>query len=319
MENKGNYFSRANKLFWGLIIVIIIFSIFNFNSGIFKSDDLAKDIIRNDSLSKINWDDKIVENDTLNIQIDTARIPNDTIRVPNDTIEKKFELETSEWNWSDFNGKMHRITFSFPKNSIANAQQNRLQYTNYGPLYENDKTLLKDLINKMKVDIKRDNLDYMETLEYVCSSIQYIPYTLILSSSGIEYPPNSNNYVKCPCQTNFGFFNNNCDYKTDNGCCNDVNPFGVYSPFEFAFKKTGDCDTRALLAFTLLKEMGFQVAVMVSKSKHHSVLGVYLPNSYDYSVGHSLNGKKYVLWELTNPDWRLGQRVEGDDWKADLE
>ena len=90
MENKGNYFSRANKLFWGLIIVIIIFSIFNFNSGIFKSDDLAKDIIRNDSLSKIDWDDKIVENDNLNIQIDTARIPNDTIRVPNYTIEKKF-------------------------------------------------------------------------------------------------------------------------------------------------------------------------------------------------------------------------------------
>ena len=54
MENKGNYFSKANKLFWGLIIIIIIFSILKFNPGIFKSEDLAKEIIRNDSLSKIN-------------------------------------------------------------------------------------------------------------------------------------------------------------------------------------------------------------------------------------------------------------------------
>ena len=320
MENKGNYFSKANKLFWGLIIVLVIFSILNFNTGLFKTDDLAKDIIRNDSLSKIDWDDDDSEIDTTAIPIDTISVPNDTISIPKDTIvKKKKEIETSEWNWRDFNGKMHTITFSFSKNSLAKAQQNRLQSNDYGPLYDHDKSLLSDLINKMKFEIKQDNLDYMETLEYVCSSIQYIPYTLVLSSKGIEYPAKSGNFLKCPCQTTFGFFNNNCDSKNQNGCCNDVDPFGVYSPFEFAFKKTGDCDTRALLAFTILKEMGFQVAVMVSKTEHHSVLGIYLPNSYNYSVGRSIYGKKYVLWELTNPDWRLGQRVEGDDWNADLE
>ena len=326
MENKGNYFSIANKLFWGLIILIVILCILKFNPGIFKSEDLAKEIIRNDSLSKIDWD-KIKDNDSLKIPIDTARIPIDTISVPNDTIsipkdtiaKKKIEIETSEWNWRDFKGKMHTITFSFPKNSLAKAQQNRLQSYSYSPLYEHDKSLLSDLINKMKLEIKHDNLDYMGTLEYVCSSIQYIPYTLVLSSEGIEYPAKSGNFFKCPCQTPFGFYNNNCDYKPENGCCNDVNPFGVYSPFEFAFKKTGDCDTRALLAFTILKEMGFEVAVMVSRIRGHSVLGIYLPNSYDYSVGQSIYGKKYVLWELTNPNWRLGNVVKGNDWNANLE
>jgi hypothetical protein len=66
--------------------------------------------------------------------------------------------------------------------------------------------------------------------------------------------------------------------------------------------------------------MGFQAAVMVGQNGSHSVLGIYLTNSSGYSVGHSIYGKKYVLWELTNPNWRLDRdRVEGNDWNAKLE
>lgn len=319
MENKGNYFSIANKLFWGLIIFISIFSILKFNPGIFKTEDLAKDIIRNDSLSKIDWEDNIVDIDSSKIKIDWDEIEEDSISTNNDTIIKKPKFKTSNWNWVDFNGKTHNITFSFPENAIENATQNRKNSYYYEPLYEHDKSLLSDLINKMKLEIKHNNMDYFRVIEYVCSSIQYIPYTLILSSDGIEYPPNSKRFVKCPCQTSFGFYINNCNSKIENGCCNDVDPFGVYSPFEFAYKKTGDCDTRALLAFTILKEMGCDVAVMVSKEKSHSVLGVYLPNKTGLSIGKNIYGKKYVLWELTSPNWRLGYPVEGSDWVTALE
>ena len=41
-----------------------------------------------------------------------------------------------------------------------------------------------------------------------------------------------------------GIFNSLQGNYFSNGCCNDVDPFGVYSPFEFAYKKTGDCDTK---------------------------------------------------------------------------
>jgi hypothetical protein len=319
MKNKENFFSFANKLFWTLIIIIVVFSILRFNSGLFKTEDLAKEIIRNDSLSKIDWEDGIVENDSAAIKIDWDNIENDTITKKKDTINKEPKFKSSNWNWRDFNGKEHKISFYFPSNAIQLAEENRKKYTNYDPLYENDRLLLVDLIKKMKNEIKQSNLNYMEAIEYVCSSIQFIPYTLILNSTGIEYPPNSGRFLKCPCQTSFGFYINNCNSKIENGCCNDVNPFGVYSPFEFAYKKTGDCDTRALLAFTILKEMGFDVAVMVSEKKGHSVLGVYLPNMAGYSVGKNLNNKKYVLWELTNPDWRLGYPVEGNDWITALE
>lgn len=67
-------------------------------------------------------------------------------------------------------------------------------------------------------------------------------------------------------------------------------------PLNLFSKKTGDCDTRALLAFTLLKQMGFDVAVMTSESMHHSVFGVYMPNKGNLSNGRNSNGKKYVLW-----------------------
>ena len=200
------------------------------------------------------------------------------------------------------------------------SKKNREISHNYDLIYKHDKKLLTDLILKFKIKIKQNNFNYFQAIEFICSSIQFIPYTLILSSRGIEYPVHSGKFINCPCQTNFGYFNDNCkSLITKNGCCNNVDPFGVYAPFEFVYKKTGDCDTRALLAFTLLKEMGFDVAVMVSKEEYHSVLGVYLPNSRNYSFGTNHSGKKYALWELTNADWRFGMGVNGNDWNAELE
>ena len=151
----------------------------------------------------------------------------------------------------------------------------------------------------------------MNALEYVCSSIQDIPYTLIL---------NENN--GCPCEQDFGSFSANCKVQSDGrGCCDAVMPSGIYSPFEFVYKETGDCDTRALLAYTILKEMGFDVAVMVmiKENSGHSVLGVANIGGAGNSYGTNLYGKKYYLWELTNNWFRFGVSVDGNDWKAYLE
>ncbi len=305
MENKNNYFSNASRLFWGIIFALIIFLTLKLNHSLFITKDLAKEMIIYDSISKIDWDngDIIIDSTKLVKKNDTA---------------KKLEQLSSNWNWIDFKGKEHKIRFNFPSNALVMAENNRKQFSDYSPLYNFDKILLKDLIDKMKNEIKQTNLSYFEGVEYVCSSIQYIPYTLVLNSSGIEYPPKSGKYLKCPCQTSFGFFKDNCR-SIGNGCCNNVDPFGVYSPFEFAYKKTGDCDTRALLAYTILKEMGYDVAVMISEAKWHSVLGIYMPNKVNLSSGRNNFGKRYILWELTNPHWRLGSPVEGNDWVTALE
>ena len=278
---KRNFFDISNIVFWLLAGIIGFLFLPYFKNGVYDNKKLEE------------W---VKAFDTIQPQPQPQ---------PDPINEYAFKV----WDWNDFNGKHHSIRFKYKIGSLESAENNRLANANYGPLYELDKLILVDLIQQMKKYIKGNNLDYMNALEYVCSSIQDIPYTLIV--------PETNG---CPCEQPFGSFSANCKVQSDGrGCCDDVMPFGVYSPFEFVYKETGDCDTRALLAFTILKEMGFDVAVMVSDSKSHSVLGVANIGGAGDSYGTDLYGKKYYLWELTSQRWRFGYGVEGNDWKAALE
>jgi hypothetical protein len=298
-KKQEHFFNRGQKIFWVLFLLIALLSILHLSDRLFDGKDIPRLIV------DLETEDEDEETEDEDEKDDTTSIKEDKYLV---------------WKWKDFNGDGHIIRFKYKVGYLTSSTKNRENSFDYGKLYRHDRVLLSDLIGKMQSNIKNQDLDYLGAIEYVCSSIQYIPYTLILSSKGIEYPINSGRFIKCPCQTNFGFFKNDCNASNNaDGCCNNVDPFGVYAPFEFVYKKTGDCDTRALLAYTILKEMGFDVAVMVSRSKWHSVLGINLPNNNTYSTGKNNFGKKYVLWELTSPNWRLGYGVEGNDWKAELE
>ena len=285
---KRNFFDISNIVFWLLAAIIGFLFLPYFKNGVYDNSKLEKWVKAFDTIQPVPINDTLIEVDT-----------------SNNITKYAFKV----WDWNDFNGKHHSIKFKYKVGSLETAENNRLANASYGPLYEHDKLILVDLIQQMKKYIKGNNLDYMNALEYVCSSIQDIPYTLIL---------NENN--GCPCEQDFGSFSANCKVQSDGrGCCDDVMPFGVYSPFEFVYKETGDCDTRALLAFTILKEMGFDVAVMVSDSESHSVLGVANIGGAGNSYGTNLFGKKYYLWELTNNSWRFGYGVDGNDWTTALE
>ena len=286
---KRNFFDISNIVFWLLVGIIGFLFLPYFRNGVYKSDKL-KDWVK---------------------AFDTVQPK------PKPKPDPIKEYAYKVWDWNDFNGKAKSIKFKYKIGSLASATNNRLASpifntlgAHYAQLYTHDKLILVDLIIQMKKYIKDNKLNYMKALEYVCSSIQDIPYTLILNKSN-----------GCPCKKSFGSFSANCKVQSDGrGCCDDVMPFGVYSPFEFVYKETGDCDTRAMLAFTILKEMGFDVAVMVSYSKSHSVLGVAnIIGGAGNSYGTNLYGKKYYLWELTSENWRFGYGVEGNDWKAALE
>ncbi len=285
---KRNFFDISNIVFWVLAAIIGFLFLPYFKNGVYDNKKLEEWVKAFDTIQPVPINDTLIEVDT-----------------SNNITKYAFKV----WDWNDFNGKHHSIKFKYKVGSLESAENNRLANANYGPLYELDKLILVDLIQQMKKYIKGNNLDYMNALEYVCSSIQDIPYTLIL-----------NEINGCPCEQPFGSFSANCKVQSDGrGCCDDVMPFGVYSPFEFVYKETGDCDTRALLAFTILKEMGFDVAVMVSDSESHSVLGVANIGGAGNSYGTNLFGKKYYLWELTSQRWRFGYGVDGNDWTTALE
>ena len=292
LKNK-NYFTKGQYLFWVLILLLVSFAFFHLADKMFTEEGIVERIIEEERPPFIDT---------------TGAIETDTTR------NNKNDTVFYSWKWKDFENNVHQIEFRIHKLDIKKSENTRTNSAMgipgiYSILYNHDKTLLSDLINKMKFEIKKNHLNYFQSISYVCSSIQYIPYTLILGDEG-----------QCPCNLPFGNFSAECQVQANGrGCCSQILPSGVYSPLEFACLKTGDCDTRALLAFTFLKDMGFDVAVMISEGQSHSVLGVYLPNSGNYSFGTNRNGKKYALWELTSPDWRFGMGVEGDDWYAALE
>jgi len=288
---KRNFFDVSRWVFWILVAIMGILTLPYFKNGLYNDSKINEWVKNFDTIQPVPLQDTLIEIDT------TGPVQ--------DTLAYAFKV----WDWHDFEGKWHSIRFKFPVGSLDSSMINRIHSYEYKPLYEHDKRLLRDLIRQMKDEINEANLDYFGALEYVCSSIQDIPYTLVVSE------PDG-----CPCEKKFGSFSAYCRVQPDGqGCCEGVMPFGVYAPFEFTYKETGDCDTRALLAFTILKEMGFDVAVMVSRSKHHSVLGVTKIGGPNNAYGRNAFGKKYYLWELTNPDWRFGMNVSGNDWYADLE
>lgn len=296
MENKERYFSIANRLFWILIIIIIVFSILKFNPGIFKSKNLAKDIIRNDSLSKVDWDEKLVDVDSSKIKRDTST--------------EKVNYINKTWKWNDFKGRSYVMDFKIKKNDYESSTRlrsnsNKTDGDLYYEMYANDNKLLEDMINSYKRIIQSRGLNYMESMQMIVTSIQSIPYVLV--SIG-----------KCPESKRGLKYVADCIPHTDpSSCCSFVLPYGVYSPVEFAVQRTADCDTRSLFAYTILKKLGFDVAIINNTT--HSVLGVNIPKiPGDGKTGSIGMAKKYYLWELTVYGPELGQNKDGNDWEIAL-
>lgn len=66
---------------------------------------------------------------------------------------------------------------------------------------------------------------------------------------------------------------------------------------------SGDCDSKALLAGMMLKELGLETAMLYSRPLAHAALGVALPGP---GKGFSLGGKTYKFVEVTYPGWAIG-------------
>jgi hypothetical protein len=261
------------------------------NPNFFNEKDLARKIVLEDSLRKLE----------LNLTDNNRK---------EDTVKKEEDYLTRFWSWNSFNGKEYNITFKVLKADYVNAVKRRASSKNregdlYSELALGDYAGLDDLVEQYKKIIAAENLDYFESMNLIVSSVQNIPYTLVVDGA-------------CPLDD----YTNNCSVlESRKGCCGFVLPFGVYSPIEFAVKSTGDCDTRSLFAYTILKQMGYDVSVMVSNSQTHSVLGVNVPIIPEGGdrTGNGYFASQYYLWELTVYGPLLGQKsVVGDDWRVAL-
>lgn len=219
-----------------------------------------------------------------------------------DPIEKAFI-------WNDLHGNSHELKFSICAEDYDSSRAYRSNAVAWGSflydqLYQKDVDGLGNMVDAFRYLKRSKSLTKGELLEAVVTMVQSIPYTYVMSG----YSCGTRSYPEAFCAPRV----------EPAGCCDNIKPWGVFSPIEFMVQETGDCDTRSLLCFSILHELGFDVAVVNSDKELHSMLGVHLP----FIPGNGFYGtdplglKKYYLWETTAMGYHLGDNyfAESDDW-----
>ncbi len=79
-------------------------------------------------------------------------------------------------------------------------------------------------------------------------------------------------------------------------------------PIEMLVEQQGDCEDAAILAASLVSQMGFGVVLLAFLEEHHMALGVrVLPPQYQDLQSYEFNGDAYFYLEPTSPGWAIGQ------------
>ena len=79
--------------------------------------------------------------------------------------------------------------------------------------------------------------------------------------------------------------------------------FGMLPPVIVVADGSGDCDSKALLAVVILRQLGVDAVVLLASGLGHAALGVALPVT-GKKFPHG--GKKYAFVEVTTPGWAIG-------------
>ncbi len=145
----------------------------------------------------------------------------------------------------------------------------------YYELYQNDATsitFLKDSLQNLAI---KNSFTRSDFARLIVSFVQDIPYNYVLPG---------------PCDRN--------DHP-----CRGNEKFGILSPIEFLYSLSGDCDTRSVLLYDLLKHFGYHPLIMISYEYRHAMIAIDLPALGDH-IFHK--GRKFYFWETTNTGWLPG-------------
>ena len=224
------------------------------------------------------------------------------VEVEEDSLQQSDKLFINQHKWIDFKGNRYEEKFVASlndykeSNKFLNQLEIRQDYYFWGNLYKNasdfEKTKM-DSIRKMFIDLKPSNdiqgLKPIDQINAILTSIQAIPYYLVHEGS---------------CQKSAYLSDFSRQYHQQNEPCKPNTKYGLSMPSEFIANFKGDCDTRALFLYSILKERGLDVAVLVSEQYGHAVLGLNIPGRGKYVTK---NGKKYLTFETTSKGWKIGQ------------
>ena len=177
-----------------------------------------------------------------------------------------------------FSSSLADDSFTFRESLQVNDQFSEVDFWRevYSSLYQRDQDKMIYLQDSLLQIQKKYQLDKDEFARMVVSFVQDIPY----------------NYID----------QGDCRTYTDQPCTAFAR-FGILSPVEFLFTLKGDCDTRTVLLYTLLRNFGYDPLIINSREYQHSMLALDIPASGE---SFAYKGRTYSYWETTNVGWQPG-------------
>jgi len=149
----------------------------------------------------------------------------------------------------------------------------------YGELLQNNQKALAPFLKSLKDSLKFKKCTQTDVSRIVVQLVQNIPYRFIHYNS-CQYWINQDDHI-APCESN-------------------AKPLGVIGPYEVCVNAYGDCDSKALLAYQMLKWFNIPVNIWWSEVYHHAIIGIAYIDVQDLSAKYKIvNGKYYYTADLT--------------------
>lgn len=226
----------------------------------------------------------------------------DTIRVADVSVP----VLSAKRAWRDNSGNSFNGTLSVREEDHIRLENLSAQFTStrydqyfWGDLYDfleqRSNSSLDLLYTTFETIGKERNLNRLQFADMVTSCIQDIPYSLVFENvclSAHQYEDKTIRDVLKDCPD----------------CCVGNKAYGIQAPVEFIATLKGDCDSRTVLIFSILKHFGYDVAILNSDEYRHSILGLNIPASGKFKAH---GGKRYYVWETTSKYFNLGQLAPG--------
>lgn len=173
---------------------------------------------------------------------------------------------------------------SFRRNSISQINQV------YSRLYNHDQQKLESLYEMLDSIKVANDLSDKHFLDVIVSMVQSQEYVLVLDKSCSD--PEVLSDISLSSMLNNGV------------PCESIHPFGLKTPLEFLANLTGDCDTRTLVLYTILKHYRYKVSIINSIHYAHSMLGVDIDGVRGSKKVYGRNN--YYFWETTSKGFEIG-------------
>ncbi len=241
---------------------------------------------------------------------DTLRTTREPIRQDTSANGNPDTLISHFITWKDYDSVAYSIILSVSANDVRSSvvTHDNLELTSLtttlNPVYEyleiSDQPKMQHAHTAFDSIKKANNLSEIAFAEMVVSCVQSIPYYLVLDQS-----------------CNADKYNDEFVYRyleeCNRDCCIGYEKFGIRSPVEFISDLKGDCDTRALIIYSILKKFNYRVALISSEYYKHAMIAINFENEDEINgLSMNINNRNYYLWETTSKGFQPGQVPEAN-------